>query len=80
MHIYLNILNMLKDSKYICVHIISTMVCHDMFILFLAKIIVWPWAMILLSRNNLNMGNTFVDPTEHLAKSNSEYCFFFGLP
>jgi len=22
------------------------------------KIIVWPWAMILSSRNNLNMGNT----------------------
>ena len=28
MHIYLNILNMLKDSLYICVHIISTVVCR----------------------------------------------------
>ena len=25
------------------------------------KIIVWPWAMVLSSRNNLTMGNTFVD-------------------
>ena len=29
MHIYLNILNMLKYSLYICVHIISTAVCRD---------------------------------------------------
>jgi len=36
------------------------------------KIIVWPWAMILSSRNNLNMGNTFVDLTEPLAQSNSD--------
>ena len=27
------------------------------------KIIVWPWAMILSSRNNLNTENTFVDLT-----------------
>ena len=36
------------------------------------KIIVWPWAMIVSSRNNLNTGNTFVDLTEHLAQSNSD--------
>jgi hypothetical protein len=36
------------------------------------KIIVRPWAMILSSRNNLNMGNTFVDLTEQLAQSNSD--------
>jgi hypothetical protein len=29
--INLNILNMLKDSQYICVHIISTAVCHVQF-------------------------------------------------
>ena len=34
------------------------------------KIIVWPWAMILSSRNNLNTGNTFVDLMEQLAQSN----------
>jgi hypothetical protein len=28
------------------------------------KIIVWPWAMDLSSRNNLNTENTFVDLTE----------------
>jgi hypothetical protein len=39
------------------------------------KIIVWPWAMILSSRNNLNTGNTFVDLTEQLAQSNSDMCY-----
>ena len=32
-------------------------------------IIVWPWAMIMSSRNNLNTINTFVDLTEPLAQS-----------
>ena len=32
----------------------------------------WPWAMILSSRNNLNMGNTFVDLMEQLVQSNSD--------
>jgi hypothetical protein len=36
------------------------------------KIIVWPWAMILSSRNNPNMGNTFVDLTKQLVQSNSD--------
>ena len=31
-------------------------------------IIVWPWAMIMSSRNNLNTRNTFVDLTEPLAQ------------
>ena len=35
------------------------------------KIIVWPWAMILSSRNNLNNGNKFVELMEQLAQSNS---------
>src|ERR1700727_2868484 len=37
MHIYLNILNMLKDSQYICVHIISTAVCHVQFSFLIAS-------------------------------------------
>ena len=48
---------------------------YQMFILFLARIIV-----ILLSWNNLKMGNTFVDLTEQLAQSNSEYSLLFCLP
>ena len=48
---------------------------YQMFILFLARIIV-----ILLSWNNLNMGNTFVDLTEQLSQSNSEYSLLFCLP
>jgi hypothetical protein len=37
----------------------------SIFILFLdEKIIVSPWAMILSSRNNINIENTFVDLTE----------------
>jgi len=48
---------------------------HHMFILFLAKIIV-----ILLSWNKLNMGNAFVNMTEQLAQSNSEYSLSFCLP
>jgi len=35
------------------------------------KIIVWPWAIILSSRNNINTGNTFVDLMEQLVQSNS---------
>ena len=36
------------------------------------EIIVWPWAMILSSRNNLNMENIFVDLMEPLMQSNSD--------
>jgi hypothetical protein len=36
------------------------------------KIIVWPWAMILSSRNSLNIENTFVDLIEQVAQSKSD--------
>jgi len=57
------------------VHLGFWSIWHHLIILFLAKII-----KILLSWNNLNMGNIFVDLTEQLAQSNSEYSLLFCLP
>jgi hypothetical protein len=42
------------------------------------KIIVWPWAMIFSSKNNPNMGHTFVD--HYILWINSKYGLFFCLP
>jgi len=51
----------------------------SVFRLFLdVKIIVWPWAMILSSKNNRNMGHTFVD--HYILWINFEYGLFLCLP
>ena len=42
------------------------------------KIIVWPWARILSSKNNIPMGHTFVD--HYILWINFEYDLFFCLP
>jgi len=78
----LKVFSFFLDPSQICAQLTNQSISpgfwpiwYQIFILFLAKIIV-----ILLSWNNLNMGNTFVDLTEPLAQSNSKYSLLFCLP